>query len=634
MEAWYRAQALWRLVSGASTAPTLSTPAKDGEEDKLEAWQTKADRAAGIMWLMVETMQRVHFRGIKEDPLKMWKALETVHMQKRPGTRFNAYDDLFSIRKREDEDLQSLINRVDDAVHRIRDLRSTGFTLDKLDNELASMTLIRALPDDYNAFVSSLLLRDDLDQIAVQNAFIREDHQRRRRQEESPSIGSALATSSALAIICAFCGYTGHTQDVCRQYARAKDQLKTNRNQKGKKSNSKSPPQDTAAAAQITEFAGNASALSTSSSPTPLNLDWLADTGATSHMTPHRHWVRNYSPLRIPIRLADSSIVYSSGVGTVVFNPVIGGKALQPVEFTRVLHVPMLQNNLFACLYLTKHKNFEIRINAKQMDFQRDGSTLFCALVHSDNCAYLSGSTESLSEASESANWVSTLPLTPSLWHRRCCHHNIADITKMHKDDLVTGMTFASSEKPDVVCEPCLAGKMRSNPFPSSPSRSTQPLELIHSDLHGPLPVPTREGYRYWITFIDDATSYRAAMKLKRKSDAFDAFKMFKSFAENQLNAKIKGLQDDKGGEYMSNAFIKFTDQCGIHRRHTTRNRPQQNGVAERANRTMGEDISAMLYEAQLPPSLWGEALAAQIHVWNCLSTSSLKSMTPHEAQT
>jgi len=63
-----------------------------------------------------------------------------------------------------------------------------------------------------------------------------------------------------------------------------------------------------------------------------------------------------------------------------------------------------------------------------------------------------------------------------------------------------------------------------------------------------------------------------------------------------------------------------------------TRNRPQQNGVAERANRTMGDDISAMLYEAQLPSSLWGEALATQIHVWNRLLTSSLKSMTPYKA--
>ncbi len=97
MEAWYRAQAL----------PTVSIPARDGEEDKLEAWQVKADKAAGIMWLMVEPSQRVHFRGIKDDAVKMWGVLEGVHMQKQRGTQFNAYDDLFSIQKHK-EDLQSL----------------------------------------------------------------------------------------------------------------------------------------------------------------------------------------------------------------------------------------------------------------------------------------------------------------------------------------------------------------------------------------------------------------------------------------------------------------------------------------------------------------------------------------------
>ena len=626
MEAWYRAQGLWRLVSGASKCPTVSTPPKDGEEDKVEAWETKADKAAGIMWLMVDSNQRVHFRNIKDDPVKMWKALEDVHMQKRASTRFNAYNDLFSIRKRDEEDLQSLINRIDDAIHRIHDLRPSNFTLDMLDDELASMMLIRALPEEYNTFVSSLLLKDNLDKTAVQNVFIHEDIQRRRRQEDSPSVGGALATSSTN---CDFCGGPGHSQPDCKQYARAKEQLVKNRIKWANKQKSKAEAQNKPSASQATEFAGTASALSTSSSPTPPNFDWLADTGATSHMTPHRHWVRNYSHLCIPIRLADNSIIYSAGVGTVVFNPVIDGKASQSVEFTRVLHVPLLQKNLLACLYLTKHKEFKIQIDSQRMDFIRHGQTLFCAPIDSDNSASLSGSTEPLPE---STNWASTLPLSISLWHRRCCHHNVPDITKMHKDNLVTGMTITSSEKPDVVCEPCLAGKMHSNPFPTSPSRSIQPLELVHSDLHGPLPVATREGYRYWITFIDDATSYRAAMKLKRKSDALEAFQTFKAFAENQLNAKIKALQDDKGGEYMSKAFIKFTNDCGIHRRHTTRNRPQQNGVAERANRTMADDISAMLYEAQLPPSLWGEALATQIHVWNRLPTSSLKGKTPFEA--
>jgi len=71
MEAWYRAQVLWRIVSGTSKVPALSIPPRDGEENKIEAHQVKADKAAGIMWLMVEPTQRMHFRGIKNDAVKM-----------------------------------------------------------------------------------------------------------------------------------------------------------------------------------------------------------------------------------------------------------------------------------------------------------------------------------------------------------------------------------------------------------------------------------------------------------------------------------------------------------------------------------------------------------------------------------
>ena len=68
-----------------------------------------------------------------------------------------------------------LINRVDDDLHRIRHLRSTAFTLDKLDNELGAMALIRGLPENYNLFVASVLLKDDLDKAAVQMVFVREE---------------------------------------------------------------------------------------------------------------------------------------------------------------------------------------------------------------------------------------------------------------------------------------------------------------------------------------------------------------------------------------------------------------------------------------------------------------------------
>ena len=111
----------------------------------------------------------------------------------------------------------------------------------------------------------------------------------------------------------------------------------------------------------------------------------------------------------------------------------------------------------------------------------------------------------------------------------------------------------------------------------------------------------------------------------------FDAFKQFKAYAENQTGHKIKKLRDDKGGEYMSNASLRFTDECGIARQHTVRNRPQQNGVAECANRTWSERITAMLEESGLSSKFWGECLAALVHVWNRCPTSTVAKKTPFE---
>jgi transposase InsO family protein len=197
---------------------------------------------------------------------------------------------------------------------------------------------------------------------------------------------------------------------------------------------------------------------------------------------------------------------------------------------------------------------------------------------------------------------------------------------------LITGLKLDSDASPDPICEPCLAGKMHALPFRSSLSHNRSPLELVHTNLHGPLPVATHSGYKYWITFIDDATRFRAVYLLKAKSEAFEAFKVYKSWAENQLGVKLRALQDDKGGEYISNACLAFTEAAGIERRHSTRNRPQQIGLAERANRTMGERITAMLSESRLPPSFWGECISSMVHVWNKLPTASLPGSTPFEA--
>ena len=178
-------------------------------------------------------------------------------------------------------------------------------------------------------------------------------------------------------------------------------------------------------------------------------------------MTPHHHWFKSYTHCRTPICLANNTVVYSAGVGNVVFELIVKEKQVKAVEFSRVFYVPDLRSNLLSCLYLTRHKGITINISSHSMIFRQGRKTCFTASIDSSNSATLNSSTV----ASEAAYAVSTLPADLSLWHRRFTHHNYADVKKIVEHKLVTGLVLDSDNKPDPICEPCIAGKMSANPF-------------------------------------------------------------------------------------------------------------------------------------------------------------------------
>ena len=633
MKAWLMRNGLWRLVSGREIKPQTN------DSYSLSDWEAKADKAAGEIYLLVENDQRVHFRGSDDDPIKMWKLLEAAHLSKRPGARFNAYDDLFSIRKQDDESLVNLGVKIEQAMQNIQNLRTPGFTIENLDEELQCMAMIRALPDEYRHLSSSLLLLDKLDKTTILQAF-RSEELNRQRQAESVNLAKGSGgrnqkqgvtkdraegqrkpwENRAENSICALCGKKGHWIQKCPEL---KD-VKAKRDEGVKKA-------EVEKAAAVTEFAGQASDVSDFMvNSTSSNIyQWNTDSGATSTMTPHKFWIRNYKPYRVPVRLADHSIIYSEGIGTMQFRPLINGKQVRDIEFTRVLHVPALHNNLLSVLYLTKYKSIDVFISKSKMNFlDQNKNLLFTATIGNDNTGYLDGHT--VVDNTENVHLVSTLPLDLTLWHKRLGHQNYDDIKLMISKNLVDGLVLDSKAVPDPICEPCLAGKMHANPFPSSQNCATELLELIHTDVHE-IGITSPSGYNYWISFIDDSCRFKILVPMKRKSDAFVAFKSFKAYAENKTGKKIKCLRIDKGGEYMSNEFSSFLDACGIKRQYTCRNRPQQNGVAERANRLFAERVVALLHESGLSKKFWVECLAALVHVLNACPTSALLGKTPFE---
>ena len=161
-------------------------------------------------------------------------------------------------------------------------------------------------------------------------------------------------------------------------------------------------------------------------------------------------------------------------------------------------------------------------------------------------------------------------------------------------------------------CPTCLAAKQRKENVPKhSVTKTCRPLQLVHSDLCGPLPCKSMSRARYILMFTDDYTRFTWVYFLRTKAEALSKFKQFKLLVENRWQFKIAGLCTDRGGEYLSKAYNQFCINSGIHHDLTCANTPFQNGVSERKNRTVLEMTRSLLLGSSLPSSLWEEATRA-----------------------
>ncbi|PBK90679.1 hypothetical protein ARMGADRAFT_885988, partial [Armillaria gallica] len=161
MEVLLKTRRLWLATSGRYREPDYvdaENPTRAEIKDWQDWWET-LDAAAGIIYLCLESSQKAHVEDFhsKGDPEGMWDKLKATYQQRKPITRFTAYDSFFSIRKEDAESLTDLYSRVTRSMTEIRNLRPAHFGLSQLNEELQCMALIHALPrPEYNNFVTLL----------------------------------------------------------------------------------------------------------------------------------------------------------------------------------------------------------------------------------------------------------------------------------------------------------------------------------------------------------------------------------------------------------------------------------------------------------------------------------------------
>ncbi|MCE8502524.1 DDE-type integrase/transposase/recombinase, partial [Latilactobacillus sakei] len=354
---------------------------------------------------------------------------------------------------------------------------------------------------------------------------------------------------------------------------------------------------------------------------------WCIDSGASAHICNSLQGYKEKRKLNegeITLLMGNESRVDAVSIGDIFlyFNKVV-------IRLHDCLYVPHFRRNLIS---VSKLLESGYSVNFSKNVTISHGNKIV-ATTHKDNELFILSPTfeTNLNEHdSSNSNKRKRDPDNSTLlWHYRLGHVGIQRITRLVKDG---PLDFLKVEDLPT-CEPCIKGKMARLPFPGKSARTEGTLDLIHTDVCGPINHKARGGYQYFVTFTDDASRYGYIYLMRHKSESFEKFKEFKAEVEKQLNKSIKALRSDRGGEYLSDEFLNFLIEEGIISQLTPPGTPQHNGVSERRNRTLLDMVRSMLSHSDLHVSFWGYALETAVYLLNRVPTKSVPK-TPFELWT
>lgn len=372
------------------------------------------------------------------------------------------------------------------------------------------------------------------------------------------------------------------------------------------------------------------------------NLKFVLDSGSTDYMVNNKSYfddLKKIDPINIAIA-KEGEMLVAKECGNISVKTFQEGKDTKRT-ISDVLFVKDLKCNLMSIGKLCD-KGFEVTFTKHGATISKDGQEQFTA--NRNGSLYEIEFQVEKDAFAGVADEESRNKLAQSLWHQRLCHLNVFDMRKLIVQDMVTGIEKINVDTEGKFCEPCVMGKQSKLPFSKkNVIRSGRVLELIHTDVHGPVPEEAWDGSRYFVTFTDDFSRASMVYCMEAKSETFEKFREFVAMAEALHCKKVKQLdcgtisklKSDNGGEYILNELKNYCKQRGIQIIYTVPCNPEMNGVAERLNRTLAEKARTMLLASNLGKRFWNEAVVTANYIKNRSPTSAFgeqfKNKTPAE---
>ncbi|GJZ57685.1 putative ribonuclease H-like domain-containing protein, partial [Tanacetum coccineum] len=350
------------------------------------------------------------------------------------------------------------------------------------------------------------------------------------------------------------------------------------------------------------------------------------DSGCSRHMTGNISYLSDYEPY-------DGGYVsFGYGGGKITGKGTIKTGKL---EFENVHFVKELKYNLFSVSQICDNKNCVLFTDSECIvlgrDFKLEDDRHVLLRTPRQQNMYVVDLKDIVPHKNLTCLIAKASVNESMLWHRRLGHLNFKTMNKLVRNNLVIGLPSKIFEN-DHSCVDCLKGKQHKASCKSKLVNSTsKPLHTLHMDLFGPTSISSLNHKWYCLVVTDDFSRFTWTFFLKTKDETYRILRNFITEIENLKDLKVKIIRCDNGGEFRNKEMDDFCSRKGIKREFSNARTPQQNGVAERRNRTLIEAARTMLADAKLPVTFWAEAVNTACYVQNRVLVTKPLNKTPYE---